>query len=223
MAASNRGDLRDLIRRKIRDEDETDYVFTDAELNTSIATAIRAYSKLIPREVSDDFAITAGVDEYDAPDGIRKLISIKDGDTEYVVSEIFGGKITLESTPETSVTATIKYLGTHTLPAADDEASTYDEIDESLIVLHVIAQCWETLAGDGARYYDYQEGDIRENQGKTQAQFRTEADKLYGEFNAGVAKSKLDQDALKPAHLEPVFVDAVSRKAASRSTTIYRS
>ena len=81
MAASIRSDLRTIIRREIRDEDASAYVFTNTELDTYLDNAIRAYSREIPKEVSADFAITAGEDEYDAPADLRALLSIKAGDT----------------------------------------------------------------------------------------------------------------------------------------------
>ena len=224
MPALERKPLRDQIRREIRDEVETAYVFTDTELNTKINNAIRAYSKMIPREVKATLALVGGQADYTAPEDLRAVVDIRTGETQYEVSEIFGGAMTLTPTPVVSAAATFKYRTGHVLPTADSgagSASSYDPIDEPLVVKHVVAQCWETLAGDGAKYYDYQEGDIRENRGKTQEQFRKEADKLFGEFDAAVADSKDAHEARCPTPTRSM-VGVIGRKKPPISTTIYK-
>ena len=224
MSALERKPLRDQIRREIRDEASASYVFTDSELNTKINNAIRAYSKQIPHEVKATLSLVANQADYAAPEDLRDVVEIKVGTAEYEVTEIFGGLLTLSPTPGASASATFKYRAGHTLPTADSgtgSASTYDPIDEPLIVKHVTAQCWETLAGDGAKYYDYQEGDIRENQGKTQEQFRKEADKLFVEFDAGVAESKAALLARRPT-ITRTMAAVVGRKKPTTSMTIYK-
>lgn len=225
MPVLERKPLRDQVRREIRDETSTAYVFTDDELNTYLNNAIRAYSKEIPREVKADLALVAGQADYTAPDDLLDIVEISVGATEYAVTEIFGGLMTLSPTPSANATAVCKYRTGHTLPTADTGAgstSTYDPIDEPLIVMHVKAQCWETLAGDGARYYDYSEGDIRENQGKTQDQYRKEANALYAEFDSGVIASKQAREARQPVAARTV-AGVISRKQPTASTTIYKS
>jgi hypothetical protein len=225
MSTSNRSALRTLLRRRIRDESASP-VFTDDELDVYYANAIREYSKDIPREISETLNLVAGQSEYNHPEGLREIVSIKVGVTEFTVIDIFAGMMTISPTPTAASTAVFRYRGCHTIPASgpdhDNEASSYDAIDEPLILMHIIAQCWETLAGDGARYYEYQEGDVRENQGKTQSQFRAEADSLFSEFNVGVAKSKSALLARRPVTTTPVIAGVSSRKPAPRSKTIYR-
>lgn len=232
MSVLGRKALRDQIRREIRDEVAASYVFTDTELDAYLNNAIRDYSRGrtpevggIPREVKSTLALADGQADYTAPDELLEIVAIKVGDTEYEVTELFGGTMTISPTPSAAAVATFKYKTVHTLPTADEGAgstSTYDAIDEPLIAQHVRAQCWETLAGDGARYFDYQEGDIRENQGKTQEQFRKEANSLYARFDAGVAASKQARAGRAPVTAR-TFAGVVTRKATSASTTIYKS
>jgi hypothetical protein len=222
---TTRKDLRDQIRRQVRDEASGSYVFTDAELNTYLANAIRAYSKDIPREISTTLNLVDGQAEYSLPEGCREIVSLNVGTTEYSVIDIFAGVMTISPTPTAAAVATFRYRGCHTIPTADTgegSTSTYDAIDEPLIAMHVKAQCWETLAGDGARYYQYREGDVEENQGKTQEQFRKEADRLYAEFAAGVASSKDTLQALRPT-AEHTIAGVVSRESKQRgANSIYR-
>lgn len=225
MPALERKSLRDQIRREIRDEASTAYVFTDTELNIKLSNALRAYSKHVPREVKAVLSLVANQVDYAAPEDLRAVIDIRAGDTEFAVTEIFGGLMTLSPVPAQGGPATFKYTTGHTLPTADTgngSVSTYDPIDEPLIAKHVIAQCWETLAGDGAKYYDYQEGDIRENRGKTQEQFRKEADRLYGEFDTAAEESAEARQALKPIPAR-TMATKVSRAKPTPSRTIYRS
>ena len=216
--------LRDQIRREIRDEAQASYVFTDTELNTYLSNTIREYSKRIPREVKASLALIAGQADYDAPEGLREVIGITVGATAYNVTDIFGGLMTLSPVPSVSATAAFKHRGMHTIPTADTgtgSTSTYDSIDEPLIATRVKAQCWETLAGDGAKYYDYQEGDIRENQGKTQDQFRKEADKLFAEFEAGCDLSIEARQVLQPVPTR-TMAGVVTRQKPAKSATIYK-
>jgi len=225
MSVLERGALITQIRREIRDESSTAYVFTAIELNTKLNNALRAYSKIIPREIKGTLSLVADQADYSAPEDLRAVIQIIVGSTEYACSEIFGGLMTLTPVPSANGAATFKYLAGHTLPTTDTGAgstSTYDPIDEPLIVKHVVGQCWETLAGDGAKYYDYTEGDVRENRGKTQEQFRKEADRLYAEFAAGCAESQAAREALKPVSAR-TMVGVVSRKKPTTSKTIYKS
>jgi hypothetical protein len=212
----------DVVRVQLRDESDAP-VFTDAELMTYFGNAIKAYSRVIPLEVSGNLSLIADQADYDLPDDCLEIVSIKVGTAKYSVTEIFAGQMTLDPIPSTGATAVIKYRSVHTIPADEDDASSYDAIDEPLIVMHVKAQCWETLAADGAKYYEYTEGDIKENQGKTQAQFRAEADALYAKFNAGVAKSHDDLLARRASGATQTIVGVVSRKAAERSATIFKT
>jgi hypothetical protein len=221
MAAKNLTNLLSQIRREIRDETEATYVFTTTELTDYITNAIRAYSQVIPREIKSTLSLTTDEDEYSLPEDCREIVSIKVGTTEYSVIDVFGGLMTVSPTPTADATATFKYRGMHTIPTAL-AASTYDPIDEPLIVKHVRAQCWETLAGDGARYYRYTEGDIEEDQGKTQEQFRKEANALFAEFDAGVQASAEALLARRPVANNVTIAGVISRTKPSRSTTIFR-
>ncbi len=232
MPVLERKALRDQIRREIRDENAAAYVFTDPELNAYLNNAIRDYSRGrtlevggIPREVKTSLQLVANQPDYNAPDDLIDIVEIKVGEAAYEVTDLFGGVMTLSPVPAEAATAVFKYRTVHTLPTADTgtgSASTFNPMDEPLIAKHIKAQCWETLAGDGARYYDYQEGDIRENQGKTQDQFRKEAAALYAEFDNGVAASKQILVARTPTATR-TMAGVVSRKKATASTTIYKS
>jgi hypothetical protein len=225
MAATKWQTLRDdVIRRELRDEadDISERVFEDDEILRYFGNAIRAYSRVIPREISEDIAFIAGLADYAVPEDCRSIISIKAGDTEYTVTEIFAGKMTLSPIPTATGAAKIKYLGCHSIPTAEDEAGSYDAIDEPLLVLFVRAQCCETLAGDGAKYYRYVEGDITEEQGKTQAQFRAEANSLYAEFQKGLGESAETAIALRSLGCSPMVAGVVSRIPAKREAGIYK-
>ncbi len=221
MTATPRGYLRDnVIRREIRDEDAA--VFTDAELNTYLNNAILSLSEYLPREVTGTLDLVAGQADYDAPDDLIEVVSITAGATEYHVATVFGGVMTLSPTPSSAGTADLKYRAIHGLLSDDDEVGTYDLRDEPLIVTHVKAQCCQTLAIDGAKYYEYQEGDIRESQGRTQAQFRAEADRLYAEFAEGARLAAQTRQATRPAPSR-TMAGVVRRKARAASATIYKA
>lgn len=222
MTASTLKSLRGRIRREIRDEDFTNYVFTDTEINGYIGDAIKAYSKVIPREISGDLALVTNQAKYDAPENIHSFVSLAVGNIEYLVTKLFGGKMTISPVPAASGVAEFEYLGCHAIPDDDSDTSTYDSIDEPLIIKHVKAHCWETLAGDAARYYEYEHGDVHEYQGKTQAQFRTEADKLYGEFGIEVASRKEELENRQPNHVTPTVAAVVGHEKPRRSRTIYK-
>ena len=216
-------DLRDnVVRRELRDESETSPVFTDAELMTYYKNAIRTYSGDIPREVISTLNLTAGLADYDIPAGCREIVEITDGTTDFEVSSIFAGVITLSSAPASSGSATIKYRGVHSVPDDENDTSSYVDDDEALIVKLVKAQAYEVLAGDGAKYYRYVEGDITEEQGKTQAQFRAEADALLKEYADEIIKAKEAADALKIA-TAPMVAGVISREKAVRQTGIYKT
>lgn len=225
MAASIWSTIRTKVRRRLRDEDAAAYVFTNDELLDYMGNAVRAYSEIIPREIIGSLALTADEDEYDEPDNCREIVSILSSDeaTEYVPQLVFGGKIKIDPTPSAADTAIFKYRGIHTIPDSDDDASSYDSIDEHLIIRHIIAQAYETLAGDGAKYYQYREGDIEENQGKTQAQFRAEADRMFAEFDAGVRLSASTLKARRATPTTPTVAAVITRTAASRNASIYKS
>ncbi|MCE5199798.1 carboxypeptidase-like regulatory domain-containing protein, partial [bacterium] len=211
-----------LLRRLIRDTSVT-YAFSNDELNNCIANAIYAYSKRIPREVKGSLNLVVGQADYPAPENLIELVSIDAGGVTYSITDIFAGEMTLSPTPTTSGAAVLKYKGCHTIPSESQTISSYDSMDEPLIMKHAMAQCWEILAGDGARYYEYTEGDVKENQGKTQAQFRAEADKLYGEFSTDLAESAKAKLAGQPVSgTTHTMAAKVSRKKTPASTTIYK-
>ena len=207
------------IRREVRDEGSVQ-VFSDVELTDYITTAVRMYSQDIPRGIISDLELSAGVAEYAMPVDCREVCSIKAGAMAYVVMDIFAGMMTISPTPSASSTTKIRYKGLHTAPIADASGS-YDDIDEPLIVQHVKAQCMESLAGDGARYYKYTEGDVEEDQGQTQKQLRAEAAALYDEFSAGVAASKAAFFERRPVTCTPTL-GVVARKPAVRGGSVYK-
>lgn len=207
------------IRREVRDEGSVQ-VFSDVELTDYISTAVRAYSQEIPREIIGDLELSAGVAEYAMPAGCREVCSIKAGAMAYIVTDIFGGMMAISPAPSLSAAAKIRYKGCHAAPT-EDATGSYDDIDEPLIVKHVRAQCLESLAGDGARYYKYTEGDVEEDQGQTQKQFRAEADALYAEFRSGVAASKAAFFERRPVTCTPTL-GVVARKPAVRGGSVYR-
>ena len=218
----HRADLRALWRTRIRDEQSA--VFDDSEFNTYLNNAVLAYSKYVPQEVKTTLALVANQVEYDIPSDLRSIVEIKYGDTAYPVADIFGGKLTLKLIPSESGNATFKYLASHTLFDADDSESTYDAIDEPLIMMHVLAQTYETLAGDAAKYYNYTEGDVTEDRGKTQKYYRDEADKLYTAFLVGVTASKSAQDERRTSDTDVSHSIAVvaPRLAPKVSKTIFK-
>ena len=80
----------------------------------------------------------------------------------------------------------------------------------------------EGLVGAGCPYHEYQRGDNRENQGKSQDQYRKEANALYAEFDSGVIASKQAREARQPVAARTV-AGVISRKQPTASTTIYKS
>lgn len=219
--ASIRGNVISTVRRQIRDESKT--VFTDTELQNYYANTIYAYSQYVPREIASTLILLPNVAEYSAPSGLLEAISIKKGSTIYDIVDYFADVITISPVPTVGGNATIKYRGLHTVPTNDNLDSSYDIKDEQLIIKNIIAQCWETLAGDGAKYYEYTEGDVRENQGKTQAQFRAEADKLLAEFEKGCIKSaeamKIKTELVTTA---PTVAGVINRTAPTRNDSILK-
>jgi hypothetical protein len=227
MAASIRSTIRTNLRNKTYDTNAAAYVFTDAEWNAYLDNAIRAYSQIIPRQVKGTLSLVAAqYEDYTLPEDCRGIVSIMVGTTEYTVTEVFAGLFSITPAPGASATAVFKYLCVHTLPAADGSASTYDPIDEPLIEMHMLAQACETLSFDGAKYYQYTEGDVAENQGKTQEQFRAEADALLKEFakRTEASKAQKDEIASVAATGATSTIAAVISRAEhpTRSTTIYR-
>lgn len=216
-------DLRDdIIRREIRDEVQASYVFTNAELLTYYGNAIRDYSTQIPREVIGSISGVGGQAEYDLPDACLELVEIGDG--EYTVLDVFANKMELDPTPSVTGSIELKYRAVHSIPTTDSGTSSYDTSDEGLIVKNVKAQCCEVLAMDGAKYYRYVEGDITEEQGKTQQQFRDEATALYQEFWDGVAKSKETKSALSASVITGIpIATKISRQEPERQASIFKT
>ena len=58
-------EMRTIIRRDLRDEDETDYRWTDDELGRHIDRAVREFSEHLPDEKKTTIATTEGSREVD--------------------------------------------------------------------------------------------------------------------------------------------------------------
>ena len=214
--------IRDVVRRRIRDESTTAPVFTDSELNDYIADAINNYSDTIPREISGTLTLQAGVSEYTKPDGFRSLSSLILGSQQYAIPTVFAGIMTVTPTPSTGGVATFAYLGRHTVPTQDTEALTVESQDESCITEFARAMCWATLAGDAARYYRYKEGVVEEDQGKVQAQYRAEADSIFEAVQAKI-ESAQERVACAQPGADPQLLRVVSRSAPERPRSIYKT
>ena len=61
----NLGEMRTIVRCDLHDEDETNYRWTDEELERHIARAVKEYSAAIPDELQTEIATAAGSREVD--------------------------------------------------------------------------------------------------------------------------------------------------------------
>jgi hypothetical protein len=66
-------EMRNLVRRDLRDNDPEQYVWSDDELNGHIASAVRDFSEALPLEQKAALATTAGLREIDIS-GLTDLI-----------------------------------------------------------------------------------------------------------------------------------------------------
>lgn len=61
----NISDMREIVRRDLHDEDDTNYRWTDDELDRHIARSVKDFSEVIPREQKTVKATTSGSREID--------------------------------------------------------------------------------------------------------------------------------------------------------------
>ena len=225
MATRTLSTIRTQIRRILRDETEASYVWTETELNTYINTAVYAFGRRVPKESSASLSLTASEDDYTIPTGATEIVSIKVGDDVYTVIEVFGGSMKLSPTPAAAATATVKYRGWYTqfVVATDASTSDYDLQYEELIDHYVLYLALSAVAGDGARYYQYTEGDISEDQGKTQKYFRDEANAHLLAFEQGCLQAIEERAGLQSAAVaDAVIATKITRLKPERQTTYER-
>lgn len=221
MPIKNRGDLRAQLRTEIRDASEP-YAFPDEELNGYYAKAILAYSKISPRDVLTTLELVAGQEWYQLPAGTREFISAALGSTEYKPAGIFGGKVKLIPVPATSGSAHAMLRTLHTIPGSDLESSSYPVEDEPLILLHMRAQCLETLAGEQARFFRWKRGDVEEDPGKAQGQLRAEAQALFAQFTLGVQESEDERVTQSDDRGSRTYGALITKPLPQASKTIYK-
>jgi hypothetical protein len=214
-------DLRDRVRTEIRDTGASP-VFSDTELADYLRTALAVYSRRIPREVRGTLSLVADQAEYDLPVGCIRIAKIKVGTTPYTASDVYGGKFSVTPTPSANATADIRYTAAHPMPAQETSTLTYDDLDEDIIVKLIRAEVCQTLAQERAKYYKYVEGDVEEDQGKTQSQFQQEADELRADAQSEMAQSIGLRKTGKAQGAGVTRARVASKAKPKRSTTIYR-
>jgi hypothetical protein len=131
------GDMRDLVRADLHDENEAAYRWTDAELDRHIARAVKEFSTFVPLEQKVVKATDAGSRDIDISDvaGRTAVIAVEypagDFPPAYRRWSLWADTLTLvmDELPDGS-DACIYYGKLHTLSAT---ASTIPEAHEDLV------------------------------------------------------------------------------------------